>query len=52
MRLLFRLLDELNFEHFCSCSAWELVDFIRAGLYHANYTFFTQLRADFFVFQN
>lgn len=52
MRLLFRLLDELNFEHFCSYSAWKLVDFIRASLYHANYTFFTQLRVDFFVFQN
>ena len=48
MRLLFRLLDELNFEHFCSYSAWKLVDFIRASLYHANYTFFTQLRTGFF----
>lgn len=48
MRLLFRLLDELNFEYFCSCSVWKLVDFTRASLYHANYTFFTQLRAGFF----
>lgn len=48
MRLLFRLLDEPNFEHFCSCGAWKLVDFIRASLYHANYTFFTQLRTGFF----
>ena len=52
MRLLFRLLDELNFEHFYPYGAWKLVDFIRASLYHANYTFFTQLRVDFFVFQN
>lgn len=48
MRLLFRLLDESNFEPFCSCSAWKLVDFTRASLYHANYTFFTQLRVGFF----
>ena len=52
MRLLFRLLDELNFEHFYPCGAWKLVDFIRASLYHANYTFFTQLRTGFFIFQN
>ena len=49
MRLLFRLLDELNFEHFYTCSAWKLVDFIRASLYYANYTFFTQLRTGFFL---
>lgn len=52
MRLLFKLLDKLNFEPSCYFSAWKLVDFIRASLYHANYTFFTQLRAGFFVFQN